>query len=410
VRIDPAESPKKSGHSAGTVLAHARRMERFSTINSAIFLNFIVLIPLSVGAQDAPIEDTTETSDAIPAPAPTSTATPAPSGSYAPSVSPRAGHVVRVDGRDVVIDIGARDGLRSGDHIEASEEIEVSLDGEPAERQRRRVAVGEVVAVTDTRARVSLGVNEEIPEGAEMRVTDAEPTASIIGPARVPGVLDIVGTFAPFLALGDIGGGVMFDGSLTYHGRTPYFVRATLGPTGFTTISQGTRGYGSGTVTAGLDHRFLELGFGLGTMKYERSEYVCPPGGVGCDYVTDDQMRVAIAATTRLGTLDGLHVRFSTTLAVTSEAFELATIDAALQVPLTTGVWVIARGGSGLDSVGYSFGGASVRWLARGNGTAGSLFLTGGLEWTLTRDASSEDEYDNFVSGLAPVLGVEYRL
>lgn len=313
--------------------------------------------------------------------------------------------MVRRDGRDVIIDLGSEDGIQIGMHVESTEEVDVSLDGELVETQRRSVAVGEVVSVTAHRAQVSFGLNEPVPAGAELRPTTSPVSERLAAPPRVGRVLEVAGTLAPILVLGDIGGGAMADASLTYRGSAAFFLRATLGPIGFTSVSQGSMGFGSGALVGGFDSRFLELGVGVGVVNYHDDSRCTPDSSCG-----EATLRPGIAVSSRFGALDGLHVRFASTLALTPGEFRVGTLDAALQVPLVTGVWLLARGGAGVDEVGYAYAGGAVRWLARGHGGAGSLFLTGGFEWTRTRVPPTDTyDYQGEVSGIAPTLGVEYR-
>lgn len=377
-----------------------------NTLPLALVLGWAAFSPLTSQAQD-PSAAPSSSLVADPTAALTPAATPPPTVE-APAPIPtsqRAGRVVRQDGRDVIIDLGSEDGIQIGMRMEASEEVEVSLDGVSTETQHRSVAVGQVMSVTAHRAQVTFGVNEVLPVGTELRPTTSPMTASAVAPRRVGGVLEVAGTLSPILVLGDIGAGAMAEASVTYRGVSAFFVRATLGPIGFATVSQGSMGFGSGALVGGFDSRFLELGLGVGLVNYHEDSS-CTPGS-SCGEVT---LRPGIALSSRLGALDGLHMRFASTLALTPGEFRVGTLDAALQVPLVTGVWLLARGGAGVEEVGYAYAGAAVRWLARGNGGAGSLFLTGGLEWTRTRVPPTDIyDYEGEVSGIAPTLGVEYR-
>lgn len=368
-------------------------------VNPLSSLCLVLLFPLTGHAQD--------TEPPAAAPAPAAAATSAAPPARAPA---RAGRVVRRSDRDVVIDLGSDDGLEVGARVEAAPETNLMVDGALAEMPRRSVAVGEVVAVTPDHAQVSFGVNELVQDDAQLRPTDAPRTASLVAPPRVGGVLEFAGSLAPSLTVGDYGGGLMAEASLTYRGEGQYFLRAAAGPSGFTTVSQGTLGFGSAALTGGFDSRFVEVGLGFGVLPYREEEFSCPDTG-NCGYTYERSMRAAFALSTRLGAADGFHLRLATTLAATSDAFRLGTLDATLQVPLTTGVWLLARGGTGTDAVGYSYAGASVRWLMRGNGGSGSLLLTSGIEWTLSRVPSTDgyDGYEDMASGIAPTLGIEYR-
>lgn len=319
----------------------------------------------------------------------------------------RAGHVVRNEGRHVLIDLGTDDGIQLGTHVQATIALEVSLDGEPGETQRSAVAVGRVVSVSARHAQVAFGVNERIPNHAELRPTDAPQTASLAGPPRVGGLFEIAGTLTPFLVVGDLGGGGMVDASLTYRGGRPFFLRATVGPVGFTSVSSGTDGFGSGAVVGGFDHRFLEVGLGVGLMLFRRDgDWVCM-GLDECDRTFERSMRPALAASARFGVLDGLHGRIATTLVVSERAFGVGTLDVTLQVPMAQGVWLLAQMGGAFDAGEYWYAGAAVRALLRGDGGPGSFYFTGGLRWTDTR--TFENPYSNYNIGLAPALGVEYR-
>lgn len=126
-----------------------------NTLFSSVLVGWLALSPVAARAQEAPSE--------------------------------RAGHVVRHEGRNVIIDLGTDDGIELGMRVQATVAVQVSLDGESGETQRRGVAVGTVVSVSAHHAQVTLGVNEHIPPDAELRPTDSPATASLAAPPRAGG-------------------------------------------------------------------------------------------------------------------------------------------------------------------------------------------------------------------------------
>lgn len=198
----------------------------------------------------------------------------------------------------------------------------------------------------------------------------------------------------------------MADAALTYRGARPFFVRATVGPVGFTSVASDADGFGSGAVVGGFDHRFLEVGLGVGLMLFRDYDYVCVRPGE-CRGVVQRSVRPGLAASARFGVLDGLHGWVSTTLVVSSKALRVGTLDVTLQVPMGQGFWFLAQMGLAFDEGDYRYAGGAVRALLLGNGGEGSLFFTGGLRWTATPTFSATNS--NFEQGIAPTLGIEYR-
>lgn len=331
----------------------------------------------------------------------------APASSGASSTN---GHTVATHGRTVVVDLGSAQGISTGAHVEFVEDVDASLAGGPVERQTRRVAVGEVTAVTSTRSEVELGVNEDVGVGTAARPSTSPTTSSIVAPARVGGLWQLAIEARPYLTVGDLGVGILVDANATYRGTGPWFARASMDPSGAVMVRGETTGtQAQGSLLGGLDMRFLELGLGVGMLRYQSYESSCTTSSCSETLSTTPSFGLALSA--RLGALDGLHVRATSLLALHDSRWAFGSVDVALQIPVARGAWLVLRGGTGTEAIGYSYATMAGRYLARGNGGSRSLFLTGGMGWVEGAYVeSSYGGYRNYAEGLAFTLGAEYRL
>jgi hypothetical protein len=233
-----------------------------------------------------------------------------------------------------------------------------------------QLAVGTVRAAASGRARVGLGMNENVPLGSVARPSQAPLTASTAAPDRAAGLWAFSGIVRPFVALGELGGGLLLDSFIGYRFEHGLHVQGVIEPLGFATANS------SGVVTAsafffvGYDTRWFEVGTGLGIQTVNEP-----------DYFEEKGTGLLVPQRLRLGALDGLQLELRSDVVLFRQRFEFGGMRGSLQVPIGNDAWyVVFRGGGGLS--GYGFGEVGIRLLLSGNGSSGSSFVTvtvGGL-------------------------------
>ncbi len=303
---------------------------------------------------------------AVPSPAPapaTGPVPPPPPASAAPAApSEPIGRVVSVEAGAAVIDLGAADGLSVGSRValEAPRTGADELDG-----LRELTTVGEVVAVSEHRARVRLGFGEAADEGATARRVEAEVSRRRVAPPRIVG-WSVAFMVRALLSLDLEGIVVGADAALQYRGERSYFLRAETNPLAGA-VGQGPEtGAFAARVLGGYDHRLFALGLGFGAAHTKLEAF-----GAGAD---DRRVRPTIEQHVRIGALDGLNVYATNSFARGDGGFGWTQVLAGMQIPAGSRTWLIFQGGGGLTR--YQWGEVALRHMARGNGDRGSLFIT----------------------------------
>lgn len=291
------------------------------------------------------------------------------------------GEVVALGVGTVVVDLGADDGLAEEEWVEFFLMEEVDLGGGEVVQQERRLGVGSVQTVGQARSRIRLALNETIPVGAKVR---EEPEGvstmrTVYTPRRPRGVWELAINTRPFLALGTLGGGAIFDGSFGYRFEAPAAVDLFFTPFAFGLARAGDIFTFAGNVVASYDQTAFQVGLGAGVSRINTL-----PAGGGTDFVAgpdadEPSFRAGFSAAqyVRLGSVDGLHVSVLNNFILFEDEFSFGgiTIDAAVPLRIFSDpAWIRARGGGGVP--GYIFGELGIRLLAVGNGGPGSLFLT----------------------------------
>jgi hypothetical protein len=274
------------------------------------------------------------------------------------------GRVTEVLLGEVVVDLGRRHGLRHGDRVKLSVVTSLDAGGEQAQR-REVVAVGVVAAVSERFARVELGINERVPVGALAQRVKRLPTKSRVAPPRLGGVWHASFMARPFVALDDLGGGVLTEGSVGYRFESDLHVEALLSPLGWGTGEDKT----STTPVAAFakvsfDPRLFEVGLGIGGETVHDTAFG-----------TDSGSGVAFIQQLRLGARDGLHLDTRSHAVLFHSRFAFSGFVGSGQIPVGQRFWLLFTGGGG--SAGYGFGEIGVRALVLGNGDRGSFFFTG---------------------------------
>jgi hypothetical protein len=318
---------------------------------------------------------------------------------------PHEGVVIETGSGHVVIDIGSREGLRDGSHVALYERIEEQLAAGISSQRLELIAVGNVDGVAVDRARVVLGLNERVPEGAIARVTRDPLTAGSVAPPRVAGVWEIGFLARPFLVLDNLGAGVFADLRAGY--RTDYNVHyeALVMPVALASAEQGKTFPAAAVLTASYDARLFEVGLGVGGQTVNDPAFDLEPG-----------TGITALQRVRLGARDGLHLEGLFYVALFHSEFEFSSVRVQGQIPLGRGSWLLATGGGG--SLGIGHGEIGVRMLLSGNGDRGSFFLTttvGGVhvfESSPCIDPFDPDPCQEPIEYAGPMVGVggEWRL
>ena len=311
------------------------------------------------------------------------------------------GEVIESGPGYVIVDFGSADLLADRSHI-AFYQVTREPFGDFVSARRERLAVGVVDSVATSRARVRLGLNERVPEGALAELTEDSLTASQLAPPRLPGLWEIAFHARPFLVLGDLGTGLVLDARAGY--RTEHFhVEGLLLPLALATASDGVTVPVLGFVTGAYDSRLFEIGLGLGGQTVNDTDLDLEPG-----------TGATVVQRARLGSRDGLHLEAFTYLVLFHSEFEFSGLRLTGQIPVGRGGWLIVSGGGG--SVGLGFGEIGLRALLAGNGDRDSMFVTvtvGGAEAFV--DETCDDDFsfcETKIEYGGPTIGagLEWRL
>lgn len=332
----------------------------------------------------------------------------APAPRAAPSVlTKREGHVVEVLLGEVVIDLGRRDGIRFGESIELSVLSTEQVGSEQAV-EREVVAIGEVTTLSPGFSRVKLGIGERVPVGALARVVADEPTAVRAGPPRLGGLWAIGFMARPFIALDDLGGGLLLEGSVGYRFESAFHLEAVIQPLAYGTGADKPSIAPVGAyLKASYDLSLFEAGLGIGAETVYDVDYGTEPG-TGTLFVQQ----------LRFGAVDGLKIDVTSRMVLFHSRFDFSGLSGSSQFPVGDRSWLLLNGGGG--SAGFAFGELGVRVLVRGNGDRGSVFFTGALgglgvfetKTYVCKEPTMEYECTNRVTYAGPMLGVgaEWRL
>jgi hypothetical protein len=297
----------------------------------------------------------------LPATAPPPVTPPPPAAAPAPRV--KVGTVVRSAPGEVVVSLGSVNGILRNDRIELSIQRADDLAAQDAGLSREPVAVGVVTHVSETSARVRIGLNESVPVGAIATPTLTPATASLSAPPRVSGLWELQLIARPFAALDELGGGALLSGAIGY--RFNYLhLQAVVDPLAFADVQdRSSVAAVNGAVIASYDSRYFEMGLGLGGQTVNEPDFSLQPGNGW-----------AVQQLIRLGAQDGLNISARTSVVLFHSEFQFGGMVASGQIPVTRGYWLLLQGGGG--NVGYGFGEFGLRALLAGNGRAGSKFLT----------------------------------
>jgi hypothetical protein len=312
---------------------------------------------------------------------------------------PQDGRVTRTAPGKVWISLGTLAGVSSGDNIElaAASESPGDSGSEEAELSREVIAVGVVTNVGVDSARVQLGLNESVPETALARPTRAPASSSLSAPPRVSGLWELELILRPFVAMNELGGGVLLSGSFG-HRFGHLHVQGVVDPLAFAAVkTKRSVGTANAAAIASYDSQYFELGLGFGAQTVNEAGFSVSPGS-----------GLSVVQLVRFGARDGLNFSARTSVVLFHSQFQFGGMVAGAQIPVTRGYWLLLNGGGG--NVGYGFGEVGLRALLAGNGLAGSKYLTvtaGGVG--VFRSSSCDDVFSvctDSASYGGPMVGV----
>jgi hypothetical protein len=211
----------------------------------------------------------------------------------------------------------------------------------------------------------------------------AQAKPSLMAPPRRGGLWEISALAGAFLNLGPFAGGATGWASVVYRFDVPIVVRAELSPFGFAVgdgrkpeppmgnsetlgTSTGSIAVAAGHLLVGLDTQFIEVAVGGGGATIGNSFVASGTPATGGASIVEE---------VRFGARDGLALNVESITVAANGQFQFGSFVASVQVPLTQGVTLIARGGGG--NVGLLFGDLGARFIVQGDGGPDTIALTG---------------------------------
>lgn len=296
------------------------------------------------------------------------------------------------------VSIGTRKGLKNGEHVELYQ----AQQGADGSTEERTIAIGEVVQVRPDEALVELGLGEQVAAGTLARKTTRRLTANTVMPPRVGGVLLLEASLQPYLPIGTKGIGALADLSVTYLAERPFYARLELRPAGGILSADSEAGVFSGFALLGYDHQYFSLGLGVGMIEADRNSW---SGNWEIADTASAKPSLAVKQAARLGARDGLHLGFTNSFVLGGSEWHYATTEVNAQVPVNERTWLTAQAAGG--EVGrVARGAVGMRRLVRGNGGSGSLFVHPAVGVVGIARSSGDPVFDT-----GPMIGcsVEWR-
>jgi len=327
-------------------------------------------------------------------------AAPAPTTLTVPTAKPSppspTARVVLSSGDHVIIDRGAKSGLKAGTRI--------AFFNENGTSPQRVIGVGVISAVTENRARVELGSTElarSLPVGIAARVEERQAPSSAPSTRTSSWSGRLIAR--PFVALSSNGGGGMLaDIDVTYRGSGSFSLQAWLSPLGLGVRDRDNVQSVSAFVLCTYDLRYFELGAGLGAQTVNDTNGHHAPG-------TGTMFPIFA----RFGALDSLRLSLRVDTALFYSEFYYTGIRAELESPLTDSLWFRVEGGGGPS--GYAFGEMGLRARLTSPSQSGSVDLLAGVGgailWQRERapEPDTEGGTETSIGGAQLGIGVQYR-
>jgi hypothetical protein len=420
---------------------------------------FVLLVSVRASAQAGPAstQGAPPPLPALPAaaPPPPAAPSPAPSVAWAPGAGVEPGielHLeghalhVRVGAQEAILDIGCagRSSLQQGDRAFVAcgvdGVVEVDLSNPLAPRRAGSMAVeGEATSLFARDGRVWVEISRYLArpvhtgdgsgEGPapETPAVAVQARPSLMAPPRRGGLWELSAEGGAFVNLGPTSGGLMLWATAAYRFDLPVVVRLELAPiafgagSGITTITSQpslvtTLGTSVGTASSsssnsgsiavgavqalvGIDTQFIEVAVGGGASTIGSTSGPSTGGGT-------------IAAEARFGAHDGLALTLESIVVGANGQFQLACFVTTIQIPLTTSVMLVARGGGG--NVGLVYGDLGARVVVAGDGGKGTIALTGffggeGINYQGCQSGTAETCPNASLGGPSIGGGIEWR-
>ncbi len=366
---------------------------------------FIMEIPVRepVAAKPSPVEPSKPPVDPKP---PTMPEDSAVSGPPADGVEPDVASdvpdakVIALEGREVVIDVGKKDGVREGVVVRFYEKG--SLDGDVP--NSTPMASGVVTAVAEERATVRMDLNTKTVEGAIARASKEFYRQTT--PPRVAGVSEYIVNIRPGVPIGELGVFMVSDALFVHRFDIPMAVEVGLSPLGIGVTTEGTAATIAGHAILSYDHQLFQIGLG-GGLASAGIQPGAPSSISSLDQAPDGSVAPMLLLYGRLGSRDALNFTLRTSLLGLSTGFELGGFDAQIMAPvpsLIEDAWLVARGS--FQTTGYGYGELGLRMLLSGTGNAGSFFVTpviGGA--AISQTVYQPDTFDGGFFRTTRVLG-----
>lgn len=297
------------------------------------------------------------------------------------------GSVTEFDEGRPVIDRGTDDGLRVGSPVGLYKEV-VRTIGSGQISEQQQLTIGKVVAVTTDAAIISVGVNQQIPQGTRAQGVARDDGKAFLAPPRLGGRGWFNADVRGLVSAADAGGGTYLAGSLGYRFKFPMAVELRATPVFMGLDNDIGVGKGSVVGLVMFDHPLFAIGLG---------------GGVA---INPGAVRPIFSQRLRVGAEDGLAFTFTSQISqnATADGYANWSVDlneALFQIPLTTKgtpAWLVLRG------LGGEFGGGGyvgARFRLHGNGEPGTWGLTPWLGGELYASGST------YLAGPGFGLGVE---
>jgi hypothetical protein len=199
-------------------------------------------------------------------------------------------------------------------------------------------------------------------EPAEAGAAARPASRGIAAPPRHGSIWEIQANTRGFLAIGNIGFGLLSGGSATYRFDAPVSVTGELSPLGIATGKQGAIGTAAAHAIVGLDTHLFELGLGLGGATLNSPS-------------VDKNSSLSFAQAVRIGARDGTAFFGRSNIIVDNDRFAIGSIAMSGQVVINPRWWFLINGGGG--PIGFAYGDLGVRYMIHGDLGSGSFFITG---------------------------------
>lgn len=378
------------------------------------------------------------------APSPPVAGSPAtPPAAKAPAGPARA-RVLEVSGGRVIFDGGTAQGFAAGMHVKV---IAQRLVTKPDLKRGGTVEVpsGEVTAVVaveeleETRAMAMLGRGDVAAPGDLVESTDEPLSESLFLPRRAPFNWRLGFMARPFLGVGAPGvypvGGLV-DGYVHYtFDALPITLSAEIAPMGFALFANDVHYPGTFVLGASYVTDYFEIGLGGGalvgnagpcTQEFQEEQIDTDDDGIPDTFratpvgepVCEENNGATFNQMLRLGSLDGLHLTWASSIFARSTGFVLGVGRGEIAAPVSSRLGLFGAGGVGES--GWAFGEIGVRSLFGGTGAPGTVILSASLGVSAVFDGAGERIEDPIggyawyqretVVGPAVGFGMEWRL